>query len=399
MKKIEEQIEQSELLAGKVLGMLNEEQEQRLKVWEKDLVNQKLEKVILDFDSFKKWNSQMDCLDANEDWELFVNNIRKDKKKGKSVKINFFRAIASVAAVFLVGFVSYFVFLDIDVEKKYQTVDQTSISPGSSSAHLVLADGAIVDLKTIKENTIKDGGVAIGNEKGILVYKDKQKQEALKPVVNTLIIPRGGEYQLALPDGTKVWLNSNSELTYSVPFTGNERRVKLKGEAYFDVAHNKEKPFIVDTEMQDIEVFGTAFNVSAYSEDATVVTTLVEGKVKVKHLIDEQTLFEEFLQPKEQAVLNKESKQVVKQEVDTYVYTSWKDGRFVFKNEPLESFFTKLARWYDVEVVIADETIKNVKFTGDIPRYKNMKDVLNIVEAEMSVHIKIENNKIIYVSK
>lgn len=399
MRKIKEQIKHSELLAGKVLGVLNEEQKLRLKKWEESIENRKVEKDILNAESFKKWNEDMDGLNTYDEWMLFVNNMQKESKKGRVVKINFFKAIASVAAVFVIVFASYFAYQLIDPGKNYKTIAESNISPGSSSAQLILADGAVVNLATSKENIIREGSISIENGKGVLVYNDDEKKETLQPLVNTLKIPCGGEYQLILPDGTKVWLNSDTELTYTVPFTGNERRVKLKGEAYFDVTHNKEKPFIVDTDVQDIEVLGTEFNISAYSEDINVVTTLVNGRVKVEHTIDGSTILEEFLLPNEQLVLNKETQGVIKQEVETYFYTSWKDGRFTFKNEPLESFFTKLARWYDVEVFITDDSIKDINFTGDIPRYKNMTDILNIVEAEMSVHVEIENNKIIYVSR
>jgi len=202
-----------------------------------------------------------------------------------------------------------------------------------------------------------------------------------------------------LPDGTKVWLNSSTELTYTVPFSGDERRVRLKGEAYFEVAQNKEKPFIVETDYQDVEVLGTHFNISAYPDDSNVFTTLVEGKVKVNSNANKQVKLLGYLLPNDQLVLNKKNNGVYKLDVDTYLYTAWKDGRFAFKNESMESFFKKISRYYNVDVIIMDNSVKKINFTGDLPRYDDITKILNIIEAEMSVHIEIKEKNKIYVTK
>lgn len=399
MQNVKEQIEKSELLVGKLLGTLTPEQRQKLEDWEKLDDNLKNEANILNAESFKDWNERMDRLDTSDEWIRFVDNVEKVKSKSKVVKMKFFKAIVSIAAVFVIGFSVYFKYQQTVIEKSFQTVADVNIAPGSVHAKLVLSSGKEVDLEASGKDVIAEGNVDINNEKGVLLYNQDKEQKNSAPVINTLQIPRGGEYQLVLPDGTKVWLNSETQLTYSVPFSGKERRVKLKGEAYFEVAHDKAMPFVVETEKQDVEVLGTHFNISAYQNDLNVVTTLVEGKVRVEHIGNEQKKLESVLLPNDQLVLNNKTQAVYKHKVETELYTAWKDGRFVFNNESIEVFFKKLSRWYNVEVVIVDESIKKINFTGDLPRDKNMSDILKIVEAEMSVHIKIKDNKKIYVTR
>ena len=399
MEEIKKQISRSKLLAGRVLGSLNEEREHALPEWEDANDNMQLERSILNAQAFEQWTAEADGLDTSRQWDAFLHKMQKTQSGAKIIRMKLYKALASVAAILFIGFSLYYAYGLTNIENRYRTVDEGNILPGSPHAQLVLADGETVNLEAAGKDLISEGNVSIVNAKGVLAYNLKDKKTVLQPVCNVLKIPRGGEYQLVLPDGTKVCLNSDSELKYTVPFSGNERRVQLKGEAYFEVARNKAKPFIVETNHQSVEVLGTKFNVSAYAEDVNVVTTLVEGKVKVKHAIDENSIAEEFLLPDEQLIFNKETSGTSKETVETYPYTSWKDGRFAFESETLESFFTKIARWYNVEVFITDESIKAIRFTGDLPRYKNMTDILKIVEAEMSVHIEIEDNKVICVSR
>lgn len=398
MEKIEKQIRQSELLAAKVFDSLSEEQKTALQLWEEDATNRENQEKILNLQSFDNWSKGMDQLDVSEQWVYFLNRMDETKDTGRLIKMKFFKRIVSVAAALVLGFFIYHLtYQNLDSSKNYQSVAQANILPGKPQAQLFLSNGKVVNLEDSKASVIVESNTSAENSKGVLKYGQQQNENDVQPIVNTLKIPNGGEYKLVLPDGTKVWLNSDTELSYSVPFIGNQRKVRLKGEAYFEVTHNKYKPFIVSTDNQDIEVLGTQFNVSSYSEDLNDVTTLVEGKVKVGHLRAKPSEHEEFLLPNDQLVFNKKSSDLLKQKVDTYIFTSWKDGRFVFKNEPLGSLLAKLGRWYDVEIFIKDESVKNIRFTGDLPRHINMASILKIIEAEMSVDIKIENNKKIYV--
>ena len=399
MKKIKKQIEYSNLLAGKVLDSLTEEQKSDLQQWESDPYNKKVEEEILNPEAFNAWQTKVQNINTSEQWELFLKNKKATSAdKSKVIKMKVLKWSASIAAIFILGF-SLNLFFNTSNGKKYQTAKEVNINPGTPQAELVLSTGETVKLQDSVKTNISEGTITAKNENGLLAYDDSEKQAEIISKTNTLRVPRGAEYQLVLSDGTKVWLNSDSELTYSVPFTGKERKVLLKGEAYFDVTPNKEMPFVVATENQDITVLGTEFNISAYTDDLNTITTLVEGKVKTTSLDNNEVVKENFLLPNEQLTLNKNSKKTRKRTVDPYPYIAWKEGRFSFKNESLESFFTKIARWYDVTVIIDNESIKDIRFTGDLPRYNNMSNILKVIEVEMSVKIKIENNKIIHVSK
>tara|TARA_R110001606_G_scaffold399236_1_gene582628 strand:- start:29185 stop:30387 length:1203 start_codon:yes stop_codon:yes gene_type:complete len=399
MKEIIKQIEHSKLIAGKVLDSLNDIEEKQYNEFKNDEQNQKIIQNILNKKEFEEWNHQMDGIDALKEWKQFVNKMQEPKKKGRVVKMRVLKAISSIAAILILAFSINLGYQIFNENGEYQTIEESDIGPGEPQAKLVLTNGEEINLKSLNAKVINTGNVLITNVQGVLKYNTLKVANQLQPTVNKLIIPKGGEYQLKLPDGTKIWMNSGSELTYALPFSNTERRVQLKGEAYFEVTHNKQKPFIVETIYQDVKVLGTEFNVSAYPEDSNIITTLVEGKVVVNSTNNQLTQFEEFLLPNEQLMLDKETSVSVKREVDTYIYTSWKDGRFKFVNEPLESFFKKLSRWYNVDVFIKDESIKEIRFSGDLPRYKNMSNILKIIEEEMSVRIEIENNKIIYVSR
>lgn len=399
MKEIIKQIEHSKLIAGKVLDSLNDIEEKQYNEFKNDEQNQKIIQNILNKKEFEEWNHQMDGIDALKEWKQFVNKMQEPKKKGRVVKMRVLKAISSIAAILILAFSINLGYKTFNENGEYQTIEESDIEPGEPQAKLVLTNGEEINLKSLNAKVINTGNVLITNAQGVLKYNSLKIDNQLEPTVNKLVIPKGGEYQLKLPDGTKIWMNSGSELTYALPFSNTERRVQLKGEAYFEVTHNKQKPFIVETIYQDVKVLGTEFNVSAYPEDSNIITTLVEGKVVVNSPNNQLTQFEEFLKPNEQLMLDKETSVTVMREVDTYIYTSWKDGRFKFVNEPLESFFKKLSRWYNVDVFIKDESIKEIRFSGDLPRYKNMSNILKIIEEEMSIRIEVENNKVIYVSR
>ncbi|WP_120272290.1 FecR family protein [Mangrovibacterium diazotrophicum] len=405
MTKVKEQIKIAGLLARKMLGMLTEEQLRDLQKWEEAGDNRKVEADILQPGAFDAWNKQMDNLDVSTQWTMYLNRMQRTTTRKKVIRLNIIRTVSAVAAMLVLA-VSIGIVWKLTTEKPQKlALAEVSIEPGSKNAQLFLDNGQVIDLKAADAKSIDEGDVKIENNEGVLVYNDSQvaenKETAAKAkyVTNRLSIPRGGEYQLVLPDGSRVWLNSESELTYTVPFSPNERHVNLKGEAYFEVAHNKDKPFTVSTPSQTIEVLGTQFDVSAYSDDESIVTTLVEGKVKVEYKNSDKGTEVTYLAPNDQLVLNTETSAAKISQVDTHVYTAWKDGRFVFRNEPLESLLKTVARWYDVQIKIEDESVKAIHFTGDLPRYKNMNSLLKILETETSVHVEMSDDKILTVTK
>ncbi|WP_163710064.1 FecR family protein [Mangrovibacterium lignilyticum] len=405
MTKVKEHIRIAGLLARKMLGMLTDEQRVHLQKWEESDDNKKVAEDILQPRSFDDWNRQMDNLDVSGQWTTFLNRMQKTSVRRNVIRLKIIRTVTAVAAVLLLAVTVGIVWEKFSGSDQEQKLAELSIEPGSKNARLILDNGQVVDLKATDSQSIDEGSVIIKNDSGVLVYDDDMLADettsklATHYATNRLSIPRGGEYQLVLPDGSKVWLNSETELSYTVPFKDNERRVELKGEAYFEVAHDKSKPFIVATPSQTIQVLGTQFNVSAYTEDQSTVTTLVEGKVQVELDASLKSTDKIVLKPNEQLVLNTKTAVVELKEVDTSVYTAWKDGRFVFRNEPLESLLKKISRWYDVDINVDSSALQSIHFTGNLPKYKNMSGLIKILQAETSVTVVMEDNHTLTVTK
>jgi ferric-dicitrate binding protein FerR (iron transport regulator) len=224
-----------------------------------------------------------------------------------------------------------------------------------------------------------------------------------------LATPRSGQYQLVLPDGTKVWLNAASSIRYPLAFVGNERRVQITGEAYFEVMHNVKMPFIVERGDMRIEVLGTHFNVNAYNDESAIKTTLLEGKVKiVNDKVDPQGGIKRqiaILKPGEQAVITAGSRLpdgtlgkaglTIHDKTDVDDVIAWKNGLFHFESTDLKTVMRQLARWYDVEVVFNEATLKNDPMFVEISRNTRLSDVLKVLEESGSAKFSIQGKKVI----
>ena len=211
-------------------------------------------------------------------------------------------------------------------------------------------------------------------------------------------IPRGGEYQLELADGTKVWLNSATLFKYPTKFIGDKRIVYLSGEAYFDVVHNKEIPFVVKIDDMNVKVLGTEFNVKAYPEENLIQTTLVNGKVEVLAKGFDDNV-KSILTPSYQANYIKGDKMINVNQVETNIYTAWKDGIFVLDNINLEELSVLLSRWYDVSFFFTNESVKQNTFTGKMRKYDNLQDIFDLLEQLSDVEFQIKDNAVIVQEK
>ena len=276
----------------------------------------------------------------------------------------------------------------------YQPIENNvahTITPGSTKAVLLLSDGSSVDLTNGNtENIDEYNGTKISKSNNKLLYTQSEPKDGeLIEKYNTIKVPRGGEYQLVLSDGTKVWLNSETELYYPVQFIRNTREIKLSGEAYFEVAKNTGKPFIVSFEDEKIEVLGTSFNVKCYADEINYQTTLVEGKVKYQNPSNEL-----ILSPNKQVEFNKQTKNLELKQVNSYDYIAWINGRFIFTNQRLETIFTSLSRWYNVEIIYQNENVKDIRFTGKLKRYDRIEQILEILEATKKIEIIANNNSL-----
>jgi transmembrane sensor len=264
------------------------------------------------------------------------------------------------------------------------------IAPGSSKATLTLANGKKINLTDANAGEIaSQSGIEITKTAdGQIVYKVKgDSNESLTNIVAT---PNGGQYVVCLSDGTKVWLNAASTLKFPVSFTGASRDVELSGEAYFEVAKDKKKPFNVTSNMQRVQVLGTHFNIRNYVSESIAKTTLLEGSVKVSALTGASNA---TLQPGMQSIL---ANNVMKaMAVDTEEAIAWKNGLFMFDEEPLESIMDDVSRWYDVEVIYEDQGIKQTIYWGTINKFKNVSELLKALELSGKVHFEINGRKII----
>lgn len=208
-------------------------------------------------------------------------------------------------------------------------------------------------------------------------------------VFNTLMIPGGGEFQLVLADGTRVWLNAQTEFRYPVNFTGDSRQVYLNGEAYFEVVKDERRPFIVRTEAVDIRVLGTCFNVNDTRVDGTLEVTLVEGKVEVG---DRGTAQRVVLYPDEQARVRQG--QITVRDVDAGLYTSWVKGKFCFEGETLEEIAAQLERWYGVSFFFTRRELQERKFTGSVFRDESIEQILRLLEKTADVQCQVNGSVI-----
>jgi hypothetical protein len=311
--------------------------------------------------------------------------------------------IAAVAAILLVVGLGVFFYTQRHLEGSEATRDllANDIKPGGNKAYLVLSNGKRLSLTDAANGELaKEAGVEITKTAdGQVVYKTESDISGRHPefssgsrtsysnALNTIETPRGGQYQIRLPDGSKVWLNAASKLIYPVSFTGRgQREVSLDGEAYFEIYKNKLQPFVVKSKNQKVTVLGTHFNINSYSDEKDTKTTLLEGSVKVN---------DATLKPGEQATLA--NNQIKVTQVNTELALAWKNNQFMFESQHIESIMRMIARWYDVEIVYYGAA-PTEKFGGSISKFQNVSKVLQILELTGSVHFKIEG-KIIYVSK
>ena len=265
----------------------------------------------------------------------------------------------------------------------------SEIEAGTPRAVLFMEQGERIDLSLLAGDTILNkGDVRIRLDSSKSVTYEQVKGTPAKVEYNTIVVPRKGEYQLILADGSKVYLNSESRLRFPTCFEGKERRVYLEGEGFFQVAKDAEKPFIVHCEKYAVRVLGTTFNISAYRNDEVSMTTLVEGRVNIEC---GNTVV--ALTPGLMAAVA--DSKVTTREVNVESYISWTRDQFSFSEERLEDLLKKISRWYDVEFVFDDEEIKDYKFSGFMPRYESIDAILQIMEQAANVTFKMNNKQIV----
>ena len=266
------------------------------------------------------------------------------------------------------------------------------ITPGRSMAKLTVASGDVYHLDSLHQVDLITS-LAENNGKEV-VFIDQQLEEGASEIkYNKVEIPRGGEYQIVLGDGTRVYLNAQTELRFPESFASSEQRlVYLSGEAYFEVTKNPSKPFVVQCKDYAVKVLGTSFNVNSYEGDETSKTTLATGKVEID-MDGKQTI----LNPGQQAIIK--NGEVNVKEVDVEVYTTWMFDNFRFQSESIQEIMTKLSRWYAIDVFYMNESVRNYHFTGYLPRYAKIADVLELLSLTTNIKFDVEGKTVIVMEK
>lgn len=312
-----------------------------------------------------------------------MRKIRASRRR----KLYWLSAAASIMVVF-----SLSLFLWINGEDSGQKNTGVPAPQRKGQVELILSSGERMVLGTdsLRLGDRVEAGMLKDSLRKLSYLQAPAGQDGQEEIFNTLVIPVGGLYELELSDGTRVWLNSVSQLRYPVQFTGKERKVYLSGEAYFDVKTDSLRPFVVESEGMDVRVYGTEFNVTAY-RDEKLRTTLVQGKVGIK--VDGEK--ELLLRPGQMAEYDAQTKHLEVQEVNTYLYTAWIEGTFAFKDETIEEIMGRLSRWYDLNVFYANEEVKKQLYDGIIPQVKDFEDVLRMIEGTATIHFEIKGNTVI----
>lgn len=327
--------------------------------------------------------------DEQKMWGI-IRECRDQKQKRLWSGRSWLRYAAIIFIPLLIGSLSFWMLHWEQVPETKASILGT-LEPGYRQAILKLSNGEQIDLTIIRQDTVltREGMTICLDSSRSIFYEDETVSNR-DAEYNTIVVPRGGEYRLVLADGSMVWLNSDSELKFPVVFNGKQRKVFLKGEAYFDVVKNQALPFVVDVAGMEVKVLGTRFNINAYREDGVFQTTLVSGKVEVRNVNNAESI---VLLPDQQAQL-KDGRLSVST-VDASVYTAWINGKFYFESESLSEIAAQLERWYDVDFFFAREELKRYEFTGVIRRDYTANQILDIIAKTTNVRFEIKGRTVV----
>ncbi|MCL2562020.1 MAG: FecR domain-containing protein [Rikenellaceae bacterium] len=344
-----------------------------------------------------RWNSHQDIIEGLNVETAFsksldkISDIPPPLKNHARVKNKPLRIVRWTAAVLIPLFIGISVWFALD--RNIFGSDGKPISRIMTDATLTLPDGSVIILDKATENSriAERDGIVFAREDGKLVYENKVAEMSDKIMWGTVDVPRGSQLELTLQDGSNVWLNAGSRLRFPIPFDGNERRVFLEGEAFFDVKKSIEKPFIVETADQELKVLGTEFNVYAYPQENSIHTALITGSVS---LISKANQAQIILEPGQKATLHSDSGDYSITAVDTHEIMAWRNMEFVFGGATLDHVFTKLSRWYDFEYSFEDPQAAELTTWGSIPIYDDISSVLELIESLGKAKIITKGNKI-----
>jgi transmembrane sensor len=393
----------AELIARSLNGPLNEEEQYRLNAWR--LANEEHQQL---FEKFKdnKWIAAELSVLYEYDKEAMRKKLAQSiapSSKFKYIIMKNWPAYAAAASILILISVGYWW---LSKPKKQSVTQEVSrfkndvLPANDQSAVLMLEDGRKIYLDQVQDGSVtQQGNVQIVKRGKELTYASAVGTRQSAVTYNTLSTPKGKQYQVVLPDNSKVWLNAASSIRYPTAFTGNERKVEITGEAFFEVStlrlrSGQKMPFrvtiVAGAVRGEVEVLGTHFNVNAYENEEVVKTTLVEGKVKVSSMVNGQGA---MLKPGQQASLSKASQSIPVQIVDVEGIVAWKNNFFVFNDLTIQAVMRQLARWYDVEVVYEGQVPEH--FNATIQRNVPLSKVLQVLELTESVKFEIDGKRVV----
>lgn len=316
-----------------------------------------------------------------------------DREIGLSVRGRMNKLWGYAATILVLCVIGVTIWMNELKQNEANQLAQVTIEPGRAKALLVLDDGQEIELDDHKTSKVlEESGIVIVNDSSRVEYRPASRMGE-KEVMNKIIVPTGGEYNLILSDGTRVYLNAESVITFPKHFTGERREVTLEGEAYFHVTASKEHPFIVKTKDMDVMVTGTEFNLKAYPDEMNVQTTLLQGVVTVFSGFEKKEKVE--IKPNQQAEWCRRSVKMRVREVDPDLFMAWKNGRFIFRQDRLEDIMRTLARWYGVEVVYLDESVKSMLFAGKLDRSEEITPILDVLRTTDKLSVDVKGKKIV----
>ena len=316
-----------------------------------------------------------------------------DREIGLSVRGRMNKLWGYAATILVLCVIGVTIWMNELKQNEANQLAQVTIEPGRAKALLVLDDGQEIELDDHETSKVlEESGIVIVNDSSRVEYRPASRMGE-KEVMNKIIVPTGGEYNLILSDGTRVYLNAESVITFPKHFTGERREVTLEGEAYFHVTASKEHPFIVKTKDMDVMVTGTEFNVKAYPDEMNVQTTLLQGVVTVFSGFEKKEKVE--IKPNQQVEWCRDSVKMRVREVDPDLFMAWKNGRFIFRQDRLEDIMRTLARWYGVEVVYLDESVKSMLFAGKLDRSEEITPILDVLRTTDKLSVDVKGKKIV----
>ena len=372
----------SSLISKYITSTLSLEDEKCLNEWLKDPYNKFQFDRIVDLETIYENLEDFDYFHSNQQWDKLNDKIMPQRQIG--------RWLAYVATILLpIGVVGYLFFLDKDIETtQVETISELVVK---SDDVLLEFDNGEQYVFNYEDTLITTSQGQLKIDSTSLSFQNNTKQVSSKLEYNTLTIPKGMQYQLSLSDGTQVWLNAHTKFKYPVVFTGKQRDVFLTdGEAFFEVTKNKEKPFVVHLDKEDVTVLGTSFNVKAYKNEATHQITLEEGSVLVKN--DKNVV---KLIPNQQVIICKSKQNLMVKNVDASMYSAWRNKMFIYRNVRLEQIMMDLERYYDLKIFYENQALQDEMFSLSIDVRDDFQDIIEMMQTTGTVNFSMKGNVLV----